>query len=137
MSSAVPPIYGEAIAYKLNNIFLLEKYGDAKDTKYYHKSMSFDISGIESHKEVTAWNELELDGGDELVFSGTWTPNVAKVKLKIYMYNEGSGAYEPVYNEITVEQEAKCRVPVNDDGKYRIDLYIDYPVNGGTLILNI
>ena len=137
LSSAVPPIYGEAIAYKLNNIFLLEKYGDVKDTKYYHKSMSFDISGIESHKEVTAWNELELDGGDELVFSGTWTPNVAKVKLKIYMYNEGSGTYEPVYNEITVEQEAKCRVPVNDDGKYRIDLYIDYPVNGGTLILNI
>ena len=47
LSSAVPPIYGEAIAYKLNNIFLLEKYGDVKDTKYYHKSMSFDISGID------------------------------------------------------------------------------------------
>ena len=59
------------------------------------------------------------------------------MKLKIYLYDEGSGAYEPVYNERTVEQGAKCRIPVNDDGRYRIDLYIDYPVNGGTLILNI
>ena len=137
LSSAVPPIYGEAIAYKLNNIFLLEKYGDAKDTKYYHKSMSFDISAVEPYEEVTAWDELELDGGDELVFSGTWTPDAAKVKLKIYLYDEGSGAYEPVYNERTVEQGAKCRIPVNDDGRYRIDLDIDYPITGGTLVLNI
>ena len=137
LSSAVPPVYGEAIAYRLNNIFLPEKRGDAQDTEYYSKSMSFDISAAEPYKEITAWDELELNGGDELVFSGTWTPDAAKVKLKMYLYDEGSGAYEAVHDERTVEQGKKCRIPVNDDGKYRIDLDTDYPVNGGTLILNI
>ena len=137
LSSAVPPVYGEVIACRLNNIFLPEKRGDAQDTEYYSKSMSFDISAIEPYKEVTAWDELELNGGDELVFSGTWTPDAAKVKLKMYMYNEGSGAYEAVYDERTVEQGKKCRIPVNDDGKYRIDLYTDYPVSGGTLVLSV
>ena len=137
LSSAVPPVYGEAIAYRLNNIFLPEKRGDAQDMEYYSKSMSFDISAVEPNKEVTAWDGLELSGGDELVFSGTWTPDAAKVKLKIYMYNEGSGAYGAVYDERTVEQGKKCRIPVNDDGKYRIDMYTDYPVSGGTLVLSV
>ncbi len=137
LSSVVPVVFGDAVAYRVNNVFLPDVGGDARQSEYYRKSMSFDISALEPHKEVTAWDELELGGGDELVFSGTWTPDAAKVKLKIYMYDEGSKAYEPVYNERTVEQEEKCRIPVNDDGKYRIDLDIDYPVNGGTLILSI
>lgn len=137
LSSVVPVVFGDAVAYRVNNVFLPDVGGDARQSEYYRKSMSFDISALEPHKEVTAWDELELGGGDELVFSGTWTPDAAKVKLKIYMYDEGSKAYEPVYNERTVEQEEKCRIPVNDDGKYRIDLDMDYPVNGGTLILSI
>ena len=137
LSSVVPVVFGDAVAYHVNNVFLPDAGGDARQPEHYRKSMSFDISAVEPYEEVTAWNELELDGGDELVFSGTWTPDAAKVKLKIYLYDEGSGAYEPVYNERTVEQGAKCRIPVNDDGRYRIDLDIDYPITGGTLVLNI
>ena len=137
LSSAFPVVFGDAVAYRVNNVFLPYAGGDARQSEYYRKSMSFDISGIEPYEEVTAWDELELDGGDELVFSGTWTPDAAKVKLKIYLYDEGSGAYEPVYNERTVEQGKKCRIPVNDDGRYRICLDIDYPVTEGSLVLNI
>ena len=137
LSSVVPVVFGDAVAYHVNNVFLPDAGGDARQPEHYRKSMSFDISAVEPYEEVTAWDELELDGGDELVFSGTWTPDAAKVKLKIYLYDEGSGAYEPVYNERTVEQGAKCRIPVNDDGRYRIDLDIDYPITGGTLVLNI
>ena len=137
LSSVVPVVFGDAVAYRVNNVFLQNGGGDARQSEYYRKSMSFDISAVEPYKEVTAWDELELNGGDELVFSATWTADAAKVKLNMYIYNEGSGAYETVYNERTVEQGQKCRIPVNDDGKYRVDLDTDYPVTEGTLALNI